>query len=189
MNNDQSANPGSNSAAPTTTSSVIPPNKSTNPKSSSTGVILLSILLAVSMVAAIGAAVWGIDKSKKLSEVNSRISAQEKTLKEREDEIKKFKESTGEANINKDGYQSVFLKGGQVYFGKITSITETQVVLEDIYYLRANGSEQSLVKLGNELHGPEDKMNIERKEVEFWENIKDDGQVVKAIREYQKSNP
>ena len=45
-----------------------------------------------------------------------------------------------------------------------------------------------LQKLGSELHGPEDQMVINRDQVQFWENLKDDGQVVKAITTY-KANP
>jgi hypothetical protein len=45
----------------------------------------------------------------------------------------------------------------------------------------------SLVKLGNELHGPEDEMHISRAQVLFYENLKEDGSVVKAIRSYQQN--
>ena len=43
----------------------------------------------------------------------------------------------------------------------------------------------SLVKLGNEIHGPEDAMYINKSSVMFWENLKSSGQVVKAIQQYQ----
>ena len=99
--------------------------------------------------------------------------------------------------VNKGKYQAVFLNGGQVYFGKIGEYTGKYLTLTDIYYLRVNqqvqpGTQQttqdiSLAKLGNELHGPEDEMVINRSEVQFWENLKDDGQVVKAITEYKKN--
>jgi hypothetical protein len=102
--------------------------------------------------------------------------------------------------IKKAQYQAVFLNGGQVYFGKIGDYTGKYLTLNDIYYLRVNQQVQpgqtsssatqndvSLAKLGNELHGPEDKMVINRSEVQFWENLKDDGQVVKAITEYKKN--
>lgn len=99
--------------------------------------------------------------------------------------------------VNKDKYQAVFLNGGQVYFGKIGEYTGKFLTLTDIYYLRVNQQVQpgqttsqndvSLAKLGNELHGPEDEMVINRSEVQFWENLKDDGQVVKAITEYKKN--
>ncbi len=99
--------------------------------------------------------------------------------------------------VNKQKYQAVFLAGGQVYFGKITDFNARFIKIEDIYYLRVQqqvqpGSEEpvqdiSLAKLGNELHGPEDIMVVNRDQVIFWENLKDDGQVVKAISEYKKN--
>lgn len=102
--------------------------------------------------------------------------------------------------VKKNQYQAVFLNGGQVYFGKIGDYTGKYLTLKDIYYLRvnqqvqpgqtsaaANQNDVSLAKLGNELHGPDDEMVINRSEVQFWENLKDDGQVVKAITEYKKN--
>lgn len=112
-----------------------------------------------------------------------------------------FNDSEGEASlVKKDQHQAVFLSDGQIYFGKITEVQPEYLVLEDIYYLQVEqqvqpdrentdgqNSEQpkvSLAKLGNELHGPEDKMFISRLQVLFWENLKTDGQVTKAITDY-----
>ncbi|MEI7522461.1 MAG: hypothetical protein WCJ86_03260 [Candidatus Saccharibacteria bacterium] len=97
-------------------------------------------------------------------------------------------------------YQAVFLNGGQVYFGQITSLNTKFLRVQDIYYLRVNQTVQpkagstasndvSLVKLGCELHGPTDAMLINRDQVIFWENLKTDGQVAKAVAEYKKANP
>lgn len=106
------------------------------------------------------------------------------------------------AYVNKDRFQAVFLNGGQVYFGKITDLNSQYLNVGNIYYLRVNQQVQpdqqnseaaandiSLVKLGCELHGPEDSMVINREQVIFWENLKTDGQVAKAIEEYVKANP
>lgn len=98
-------------------------------------------------------------------------------------------------------YQAVFLANGQVYFGKITDANNQTLILEDIYYLRSAGNLQiseiknstttpatdnfSLVKLGNELHGPEDKMSINLSQVLFTEDLKVDSKVVEAIRAYE----
>ncbi len=102
--------------------------------------------------------------------------------------------------VNKDRYQAIFLTNGQVYFGKIDKIGGTGYTLKDIYYLQVqqgvqgeNAQQQnpdqnqnlSLAKLGSELHGPEDVMYIEGKQVLFWENLKTDGQVAKAIQANQ----
>jgi len=102
----------------------------------------------------------------------------------------------GQGQVSTGGYQAVFLSNGQVYFGKISGTTATDVTIEDIYYLQVEGQIQperegqqqprlSLVKLGNELHGPQDKMVINRDHVLFWENLKDDGRVVSAIKDHK----
>jgi len=105
-------------------------------------------------------------------------------------------------HIDKDKNQAVFLTNGQVYFGKIKNVNGKFLDLRDIYYLNVNQQVQpnqnadkdaqssiSLVKLGCELHGPVDKMIVNRDQVTFWENLKDDGQVTKAIAEWVKQNP
>lgn len=45
----------------------------------------------------------------------------------------------------------------------------------------------TLIKLGEELHGPEDSMVINKEQVLFIEKLKDDGKVVKAIDDYKKN--
>ena len=104
------------------------------------------------------------------------------------------------SQIKADQYQAVFLNSadGQVYFGKLTSYNKSYYQLNDIYYVRVQTVQPdknttqtqqniSLAKLGNEIHGPEDVMYINKDDVMFFENLKEDGQVVKAIREYQKN--
>lgn len=113
----------------------------------------------------------------------------------------------GESNeadqIQEDNYQAVFLNSqdGQVYFGKLDIYNKDLYVLTDIYYVRVEnpiqpeGSDQqtnsqaniSLAKLGNELHGPQDVMYIARDKVLYWENLKDEGQVVTAITKYKEN--
>jgi hypothetical protein len=108
--------------------------------------------------------------------------------------------SGGAAGMVKgDKYQALFLTNGQVYFGKLSNVDDKYVKLTDIYYLQVQQTVQpaqqqqqnannanpqvSLAKLGSELHGPEDTMLVNRDQVLFWENIKDDGKVVQAIKE------
>jgi hypothetical protein len=106
--------------------------------------------------------------------------------------------NTGSA-IKSKQYQALFLTNGQVYFGHIKNVDSSYVKLNDIYYLqvqqqvqpdqnKSNTSQQpnvSLAKLGSELHGPEDVMYVSRDQVLFWENLKDDGKVAQAIKDYQ----
>ncbi|MDP2587115.1 MAG: hypothetical protein Q8P32_05135 [Candidatus Komeilibacteria bacterium] len=106
-------------------------------------------------------------------------------------------------NVNKEaagatGWQAVFLTNGQVYFGKVAKENNDTIVLEDIYYLQVAQSPQptpegqqseqnlSLVKLGNELHGPKDAMKINMAQVLFTEELKADSKVVDAIVRYKE---
>jgi hypothetical protein len=112
----------------------------------------------------------------------------------------------GEASrINKNQYQAIFLNGGvtsgsvsySTYFGHITKLNDKYAVLNDVYYLTDQGSASSqsssspqLTKLGcQQLHSPEDEMVINRTQIAFWENIKDNGKVVQAIKQFKQQNP
>jgi hypothetical protein len=155
---------------------------------------LLFILGYVVLLIALGVLVFQLkSETNKSTQANSRASGLETELKTTKEQLAERQKTTGEEEINHDVFQAVFLKGGQTYFGKITKLTEKQLILEDIYYLRHNkttnkaGEDVTLVKLGEELHGPEDKMIIERKEVQFFENLKADSDVSKAIKEYESS--
>ena len=110
-------------------------------------------------------------------------------------------------NVNKSaasasGWHAVSLSNGQVYFGEITKRNSEQIVLSNIYYLQVTGQIQpadqnaqqdqsqnlSLVKLGNELHGPRDAMKINMAHVLFTEELKSDSRVVDAIVRYLEEN-
>ena len=96
----------------------------------------------------------------------------------------------------KGNFQAVFLNNGQVYFGTLSHQYGDFMVLRDIYYLQItqpiqpgeanNASNINLIKLGNELHGPTDKMRINRESILFIEDLKPDSRVVQAIQQLEK---
>lgn len=115
-----------------------------------------------------------------------------------------FMQSKQDSSVDTDKYQAVFLTNGQVYFGKLTSLQGDYAKMTDIYYLQvqqsvqpASGAENnqeasedsnsdiSLNKLGNELHGPTDEMHIASEQILFWEDLKADSTVSKAIAEHK----
>jgi len=110
-----------------------------------------------------------------------------------------FKPVSQSGYVDNSKLQAVFLTNDQVYFGKITDINSKYVVLTNIYYLQTStnstsktsntNSNVSLVKLGCELHKPQDQMVINQDQVSFWENLQGDGQVAKAVSQYEKANP
>jgi hypothetical protein len=110
-----------------------------------------------------------------------------------------YRSSTA-ANIDTSRYQAVFFTNGQVYFGKLESLNSGYMKLSDIYYLQAQAaanesenpqetssksSDVQLIKLGNEVHGPEDEMIISKDQILFFENLKTDGKVSDSIKQYQ----
>lgn len=110
-----------------------------------------------------------------------------------------YRSSTA-ANIDSNKYQAVFFTNGQVYFGKLKSVNSGYMKLTDIYYLQAQANESEsenpqetssqnsdvqLIKLGNEVHGPEDEMIISKDQILFFENLKGDGKVSDSIKQYQ----
>ena len=100
--------------------------------------------------------------------------------------------------INPSTYQAVFMVNNQVYFGKM-HFGGDWVRLTDVFYLRVtqqlqppteDGQQQVLrnlqmVKLGGELHQPEDEMFIDRDKILFWENLNRDSQVVQFIDNFK----
>ncbi len=88
-----------------------------------------------------------------------------------------------------DKWQAVFLSNSQVYFGKLTDSDAHYVALSDVYYLRTaadldqnqSASSLNLIKLGGEVHGPEDIIYIPKNSILFWENMKDSSRVVQTI--------
>lgn len=109
----------------------------------------------------------------------------------------------GAGLIDSGRYQAVFLSNGQVYFGKL-KVKGDYYVLTDIYYLQSSTdtatstddpqdtatSDVKLIKLGTEVHGPEDEMVIARDQVLFFENLQEaeNSNVVKSINSYTESN-
>lgn len=99
-------------------------------------------------------------------------------------------------------WQAVFLDNGQVYFGKIMKVKSDSIVLREVYYLQViteplqrsqepgfqpvpqQEQRLTLIKLGNEIHGPSDEMIINRSHIVLTEDLKDDSRVVQAINRY-----
>lgn len=105
--------------------------------------------------------------------------------------------------IDANKYQAVFFTNGQVYFGKLQTFNDEAMKMTDIYYLQteaaansenpqSTSNEQSnvqLIKLGDEIHGPEDSMILYKEQVLLYENLKDDSKVVQSIKQHKQQNP
>lgn len=103
---------------------------------------------------------------------------------------------SSQAFIDSAKFQAVFTTNNQAYFGKMQRLSDGAYRLTNVYYLQQSGSTAQkpdstgqtpqLVKMGSELHGPEDAVIFPPQQVLFWENLKPDGKVAKAIQDYAK---
>lgn len=106
--------------------------------------------------------------------------------------------------IDGSKYQAVFFTNGQVYFGKLTSFSGDYMKLTEVFYLQTQATEDAdsenpqqastdqnanttLIKLGDEIHGPEDAMMISKDQILFYENLKPAGKVSSTIDQYNKN--
>lgn len=108
---------------------------------------------------------------------------------------------SGETGIDKSKYQAVFLSNGQVYFGKLSSFNEKSYKLTNIYYPQAQSetadkdakstattnSGIKLIRLGDEVHGPENEMFITKDQTLYYENLKSDSKVSGLIDQNEKN--
>jgi hypothetical protein len=92
--------------------------------------------------------------------------------------------------IDRDLYQAVFLTNGSTYFGKLQQQGDAWFVLTDVFYLSASeGSAPQLIKRGSEPQGPREPMIIPQAQVLFIENLRDDSEIVSAIRRFKSGQP
>ena len=112
--------------------------------------------------------------------------------------------ATQDIGIDKNKYQAVFLVGGQLYFGRLELVDDDYLKMRDVWYIQSSDpinikdtatdssgvSDNSvkLIKLGGEIHGPEDMIMFNRDQILFIENLKPDSKVVQAIKDQKLGN-
>ncbi len=92
----------------------------------------------------------------------------------------------------REGIYAVFLTNNQVYFGSIGQEDDKTLNLKNVFYIQPKpeadqkpANDIALMKMGSEIHGPQDAMEIYKEQVLFIERLKEDGKVGKAIKAYQ----
>ena len=87
-----------------------------------------------------------------------------------------------------------------MYFGKLEEVNSQYLKLSNVFYIQSGSTDTSvdeqtsetsqsqgdmkLIKLGDEVHGPEDAMVINRDQMLFFENLRSDGKVVQLIQSH-----
>jgi len=98
---------------------------------------------------------------------------------------------TPAAYIDTSTYQSVVLTTNQVYFGRLR-IDGDVYLLSDVYSFSAASDASTgtvqLVKRGSELNGPQEPLVMPGRSVLFFENMRTDSQVMKAISQIKAGN-
>jgi hypothetical protein len=88
--------------------------------------------------------------------------------------------------IDRNAYQAVFLTNGSTYFGKLEPQGDQWFLLTDVFYLSVSDqSGTQLIKRGSEPQGPKEPMIIQKDQILFIENLRDDGDIVTAIKRFK----
>lgn len=96
--------------------------------------------------------------------------------------------------IDTSRYQAVFLSNGQIYFGKLENFSDSAFRITSVYYPQAETSEEDaeavqnqgnvqIIRLGDEVHGPDNEMFILKEQVLYYENLKEDSRVSELIEQ------
>ena len=104
--------------------------------------------------------------------------------------------------LDSSRYQAVFLTNGQIYFGKMSDFNSTSFKMTEIYYPQPkadttdtkettnatnNTDGLQLIRLGDEVHGPENTMFLSKKQILYYENLKSDSKVSQLIEQNEAS--
>ncbi len=106
--------------------------------------------------------------------------------------------SLARSSFFSDTYYGVFLDNNDVYFGKITKRDASFITLENTFYLRVTQVQQkdkddkdvdvpsiSIVKLGEELHSPTGKIELQVGKIISIQELDPASQVIKIINDYK----
>lgn len=90
----------------------------------------------------------------------------------------------------KEDYTAVYLNTGDIYFGKLSRFP--RMTLRDVWFLQKGSDAQpgfGLSKFEKAFWGPEDEMVINDESVIWIAELKDDSEVVRAIKNPQMMAP
>jgi len=88
--------------------------------------------------------------------------------------------------VDRNVYQAVFLTNGTSYFGKLEPQGNDWFLLTDVFYISVSDQTNTqLVKRGSQAWGPKEPMIIPRGQILVIENLRDDSDVVSAIKKFK----
>jgi hypothetical protein len=93
--------------------------------------------------------------------------------------------------IDSSKFQVVYLTNGQAYFGKLQNTSGDFLIMKSPYITQsvANSDDETstdtqttLLKVTDQLYGPDDSIAIKASQVTFWQNLRDDSKVSQAMK-------
>ncbi|MFZ1458609.1 MAG: hypothetical protein WAT17_01900 [Candidatus Saccharimonadales bacterium] len=98
-------------------------------------------------------------------------------------------------SIDTSTYQVVYLTNGQAYFGKLENTSGEYLVIRSPYSAQSVQSEQkagevttpttTLLRVRDQVYGPEDSIAIRTETVAFWQNLRDDSKITALLKSKQ----
>lgn len=96
-------------------------------------------------------------------------------------------------------YQIVYTVNGQAYFGKIVAINDDFLVMQHVYVAKSENvpntatekqkqdleQNTAIVRTTSQVYGPEDKMQLSKQNVLFWQDLSKTSKVSQAINQDQ----
>ncbi len=97
--------------------------------------------------------------------------------------------------IDTGRYQVVYLTNGQAYFGKLQNTSGEYLVMKQPYTAQAIEADTSkpeqpattaLLRVRDQVYGPDDSIAIRAETVAFWQNLRDDSKISAALKAKQQ---
>lgn len=98
-------------------------------------------------------------------------------------------------SINRSAYQVVYLTNGQAYFGKLQNTNGEYLVMSSPYSAQSvqpdpkAGEEAAptttLLRVRDQVYGPDDSIAIRAETVAFWQNLRDDSKITALLKSKQ----
>ncbi|MFY9614219.1 MAG: hypothetical protein WAT58_02370 [Candidatus Dormiibacterota bacterium] len=110
--------------------------------------------------------------------------------------------ATTAETFNDKSWYGVFINNNEAFVGHITKADTQNITMRGIYYLTLEARDASgkpianptadqfkpfIKKLGQEVYGPKDVIQINRQNVRYYTELRDDSDVVKAIVVFEKN--
>ena len=113
---------------------------------------------------------------------------------------------TGAKGFNSNAWYAVFVnsQNQEAFVGHVSDASAGDITMKDIYYLTFEAKDATgnpiasprpedikpvIKKLGQEVYGPRDLVTVNRLNLRYYTQLRDDSQVVKAITAFEHPGP